>query len=494
MSTAERVATPWTDAEHALARLSLDVRRASPAEQLTALHTGAIALRRYVNDGYLNPAALDDEIFVIGEDFGLPEADVAAIAREATLPPSLQGDDPPPDDDGGFYPEPCGRCGRTADKHRFEHTPKGLRISCLPAGDNAAVPAPLVTVSPAAWRGTEPVDLRWLAQGRIRANDLAILSGNGGAGKTEIAAHLLVSVAAGLGDWLGCVVDAGPALFVSCEEDETDVRDRVERIAKHRSIDPHGLPDLHLVFPDLDATWLATAEQRTGRVSKTPLLIQIEAWIDQFRPRLIVIDSVAAVFDGDAIQRRQVRAFLAMLRKIAREREVGILLLDHPSVRGMADGTGTANSVDWRNSVRSMMHLSDPAKDDPDARDLELKKTNRGKPGEKVALRWNGLTFSTEATAGASSPYRAAAERDVDDVFLRLLDKRIAQGRPVRPSSGRGSAPAEMEGDPEAKGIKAEAFRAAMERLFTAGTIVTVETGPKSARRKHIERKAVPLT
>ena len=45
----------------------------------------------------------------------------------------------------------------------------------------------------------------------------------------------------------------------------------------------------------------------------------------------------------------------------------------HPSVRGMADGTGTANSVDWRNSVRSMLHLSDPDKDDADARTLELK-------------------------------------------------------------------------------------------------------------------------
>jgi RecA-family ATPase len=153
----------------------------------------------------------------------------------------------------------------------------------------------------------------------------------------------------------------------------------------------------------------------------------------------------------------------------------------------MADGTGTANSVDWRNSVRSMLHLSDPGKDDPDARDLEVKKNNRGKTGEKIGLRWAGLTFSTEATTGAS-PYRAAAERDVDEVFLKLLDKRIAQGRPVRPSSGRGSAPAEMEGDPEAKGIKAEAFRAAMERLFTTGKIVTIETGPKSKRSKHIER------
>jgi RecA-family ATPase len=349
-------------------------------------------------------------------------------------------------------------------------------------------PAPtFAIITPASWKGTKPVELRWLAQGRVRANDLAILSGNGGAGKTEIAVHLLMSVGADLGDWLGCVVETGPALFISCEEDETDVRDRVERIAKHRNVDPHAMEDLHLLFPELDATWLGTADPRTGRIIKTPLLLQVEKWIEQHKPRLVVIDSIAAVFDGDAIDRRQVRSFLAMLRKIAREHDAAILLLDHPSVRGMADGTGTANSVDWRNSVRSMMHLSDPDKDDPDSRVLAVKKNNRGRTGEKIKLRWSGLTFTTDAQSTAS-PYRAAAERDIDDLFLKLLDKRIAQKRPVRPSTGRGSAPSEMAADPEANSVPAKAFSAAMERLYTAGKIITVESGPDSKRTKHIER------
>jgi RecA-family ATPase len=222
-------------------------------------------------------------------------------------------------------------------------------------------------------------------------------------------------------------VETGPALFVSCEEPEENIRDRIERICKHRAIDPHGIGDLHLVFPELDATWLGTADRSTGRVAPTPLLSQIETWIAQQRPHLVVIDSVAAVFDGEAIQRRQVRAFLAILRKIARQHDVAILLLDHPSVRGMNDGTGTANSVDWRNSVRAMMHLADD-KDDPDVRTLELKKSNRGRPGEKIKLRWSGLSFTTEATAGPS-PHKAKAERDVDSLFLELLAIAAGQHR-----------------------------------------------------------------
>jgi RecA-family ATPase len=201
-----------------------------------------------------------------------------------------------------------------------------------------------------------------------------------------------------------------------------------------------------------------------------------------------VIDSVAAVFDADAISRRQVRTFVAMLRKVARKHDVAIVLLDHPSVRGMTDGTGTANSVDWRNSVRSMMVLSEPNReDDPDMRVLRFTKNNRGRKDQKLTLRWAGLTFATEAEA-AASPRRAAAEREVDSLFLRLLDKRLAQGRPVHAKNAKGSAPAEFALDPEANGVTADAFRAAMERLLTAGKVVVVEGGPPSKRRQHIER------
>ncbi|PJG56630.1 recombinase RecA [Bradyrhizobium forestalis] len=346
--------------------------------------------------------------------------------------------------------------------------------------------AAYAAITPAVWKGIEQEQQRWLASARVPSGDLTIMSGNGGSGKTEIITQLLVYVAAGLPDWLGCTIEGGPAFFLSCEEPEHNIRDRVERICKHRCLDPYNLPSLHMVFPDLESTWLVHAN-KDGRLSRAPLLDWLEAWIIEHKPRLVVIDNVAAVFDGEAIARRQVRAFLAMLRKIAREHDTAIVLLDHPSVRGMADGSGTANSVDWRNSVRSMMHLSDPDKDDQDVRTLTVTKSNYGRTGEKVTLRWGGLTFTT-AMVGEASPYRVAADRDVEELFLRLLDKRNAQGRRVNPHSAKGSAPSEFASDPEAGGVTAEAFRRAMERLFTRGAIRTVETGPGSKRRQHVER------
>ncbi|MGJ5197037.1 AAA family ATPase [Bradyrhizobium sp. HKCCYLRH1030] len=456
------IAAPIRDAQKALSIAARTVATAPPtiSERLQALRKMADELRQYVEGGCLSRAAVVDKIFEVAESNGLigqpggdREAAVMQIAMSANLPR-----------------EPYG----------------GAQVDDGPPVRPAPSPPSLETKTPAAWKGTEPLAQRWLAAARIPCGDLTLYSGNGGAGKTETAAQLLVSVAAGLGDWLGCVVETGPALFLSCEEPEANVRDRIERICRHRHIDPHAIDDLHLHFPDLDSTWLVTAD-RLGKLTRTALFLQIEAWICEHRPILVVIDSIAAVFDGEAIARRQVRSFLAMLRKIARENETAIVMLDHPSVRGMADGSGTANSVDWRNSVRAMMHLSDADKNDPDVRELEVKKSNYGRAGEKIRLRWNGLTF-VPATSAESSSYRAAAERSIDELFLKLLDKRIAQGRPVRPSSGRGSAPFELAGDPEANGVSAGALRAAMERLFTAGRIVSVETGPASKRRKHIER------
>ncbi|OPH83037.1 AAA family ATPase [Nitrobacter vulgaris] len=346
----------------------------------------------------------------------------------------------------------------------------------------AGATARYATITSAAWKGTESEEQRWLAGGRVPSGDLTILSGNGGSGKTEIISQLLVYVAAELQDWLGCLIENGGALVLSCEEPEHNIRDRVERICRHRGIDPYNLPNLHMLFPDLESTWLVHAN-KDGRLSRAPLLDWLEAWIRNSKPRLVVIDNIAAVFDGEAIARRQVRAFLAMLRKIAREHDVAIVLLDHPSVRGMADGSGTANSVDWRNSVRSMLHLSDPDKDDPDQRTLTVTKSNYGRTGEKVTLRWNGLTFTT-TLAGSASPYRAAVDRDVDERFLRLLDRFTAEGRFVRCTTGSGYAPAAFERHAEANGVKSRAFAAAMERLFAAGSIVVVD----GKRSKHIAR------
>jgi AAA domain len=231
------ISRPIRDAQKALSFAARIVATApaTPSARLDALQRMADHLRQYVRSGWLNPATVVDKIFevaelhgLIGEPGGEKEAAVMQIAMSANLPLELH---------------PTVQFDNRSNNHPLPTPPS------------------LETKTPVVWKGTEPLKQCWLAAARIPCGDLTLYSGNGGAGKTETAVQLLVAVTAGLGDWLGCVVETGPALFLSCEEPEANVRDRIERICRHRHIDPHSIRDLHLHFPDLEATWLVTADR-----------------------------------------------------------------------------------------------------------------------------------------------------------------------------------------------------------------------------------------
>jgi RecA-family ATPase len=333
---------------------------------------------------------------------------------------------------------------------------------------------PLATITPSSWKGKPIPEERWLAFNRVPGEDLTIYSGDGGTGKTETALQLCVHTVADIGDWLGCVIENGPALFFSAEEPEAKLRKRVSRICQDRGIDIDSLVNLHLHFPDLEDTFLATAD-RSGKVRRTPLMDSLEETIRTVKPRLVVIDNTAAAFDGEVMVRRQVRQFCAILRKIAQKHGTAVMLLDHPSVRGMSDGSGTANSVDWRNSCRSYMYLSEG--DDPDERQMKVTKANDTRKGETIRIRWNGTTFST-APSGPS-PVKAQAERAVDQLFLQLLKIAAEQFRYFGSSPGVSYAPARLAEMPEANRTPKKVLVDAMQRLFAAGKVKLVPNPTK---------------
>jgi hypothetical protein len=95
---------------------------------------------------------------------------------------------------------------------------------------------------------------------------------------------------------------------------------------------------------------------------------------------------------------------------------------------------------------------------------LETMKSNYGPPGNPVRLLWadGGLQLET----APNSLHRLAKDAECDQVFLRLLDERNAQGRPVYPGRGHSYAPAIFAEMPGANGFTPKAFAAAMERLF----------------------------
>jgi RecA-family ATPase len=312
---------------------------------------------------------------------------------------------------------------------------------------------PFKTFDASQWEGVPIEPRRWIAENRIPVGEPGIMSGDGGTGKTKLALQLAVSIAAGLQDWIGGIVEAdGPVIVFSAEEKLKEMHRRTLDILDHRRLSFADLRGaLHFIC-DQDQTVLGAVD-RNGVVQPTTSLLRLEKTVAAIRPALVIVENAADVYSG------------------------------------LNDGTGRSGSTGWNNSGRWRLNFT-KAKDSDELRQLEIAKNNYGPTGEKITLRWERGVFVPESQADAS-PYRAAAEREIDDCFLRLLDKRNAQARHVRPSKGPGYAPSEFAADPEAGAITARAFAAAMERLYSAGIIKTVETGPASRRFRHVER-AIP--
>jgi hypothetical protein len=265
---------------------------------------------------------------------------------------------------------------------------------------------PLETFSAADFEGVDPPPRRWLVKDRIPMQAVTLLAGDGAAGKTTIALQLCVAVPGNLSGWLnGFVEEHGPALFFTAEEDKDEVHRRLGAIVKH-----HGIaypPDLHIYCATELNPQLAEPNGRFGKLEITRLYTALRLRLETLRPKLV-------------------RQFIAYLRKLARDFDCAVILLSHPSIRGMNDGTGTSGNTAWNNSVRARMYFM-TVEDNPTLRNLEIKKNNYGPAGEVITVVWRDGVYIPEPKPGSFDQLRSDAE--AEDVFLKCLDTLAAQGR-----------------------------------------------------------------
>jgi RecA-family ATPase len=187
--------------------------------------------------------------------------------------------------------------------------------------------------------------------------------------------------------------------------------------------------------------------------------------------------------------RGQVQQFIAVLRRLAIRYRVAIVLIAHPSLSGMASGSGNSGNTAWNNSVRSRLYLqpmltAEDEEPDPLPRQLTVKKNNRGPNGTTISLRRDRGRFCP--LNGATSFERMATDQAVNHAFLKLLDITAAQGRDVSPNKSSAYAPAVFSKMPDAGGVKSKQFAAAMERLPRDRKITVERYGRPSNLRSRI--------
>ncbi len=164
----------------------------------------------------------------------------------------------------------------------------------------------------------------------------------------------------------------------------------------------------------------------------------------------MVIDSLHDVYGANENARSEARQFIQHLQGIAEATGGAVLLTAHPSLTGMATGSGLSGSTAWNAAVRSRLYLTRPrgeaAKggdggaggggEAADRRVLERKKANYAKAADSLALRWQDGVLAPDGPTGGDGlaggivGWLAAKGEDeaARAAFLACLDAMTARG------------------------------------------------------------------
>jgi len=342
------------------------------------------------------------------------------------------------------------------------------------AGEQAS---PLAWLDMSRWDGEAVPERQWAIRDRVPARQAGLFSGEGGTGKSILELAKNVAHVTGK-DWLFTMPEKGPAIYLGAEDDKDEIHIRLAAIAARYGVTFKELVagGLH-ILPLLgqDAT-LCAATGKSGKVETTALYRQVYEAAGDIKPKNISIDTLSRAFAGNEIDRVQVYGFVMHMQALAMVAGSSVTVLSHPSLAGIASGTGLSGSTAWHGAFRFRQYLTSVKPEsgeqpDNDLRQLEFKKNQYGPLGENIVLRYDGGLFLP--VPGVSNLAAAARDAKAEEVFIALLARFEREGRNVTDKPGPTYAPTAFAGEDEAKkaGIRKDDFKGAQRRLFAAGKI-----------------------
>ncbi len=267
----------------------------------------------------------------------------------------------------------------------------------------------------------------------IPADEVTLLAGHGGGGKSYVALSLAVHVA--LGHPFGALTTTqANVLFFSGEDGAKVLRQRLARICRALKIDSAELDgklyllDASDIDPALHREQKVSVRGRQQIITETLLLDALSGLVKKLDAGLVIVDNASDAYDDDEIKRARVRAFVRSLRsRIARPGRA-VLLLAHINKASAIGGRGAGSedysgSTAWHNSVRSRLSL---IPDGDDALKIEHLKANLGAKYAPVRLEWHDgvpLVAGSYTNLGgdAQNAIVKAAQKALDDEHKAAL-------------------------------------------------------------------------
>jgi len=324
----------------------------------------------------------------------------------------------------------------------------------------------------------------------IPCNEVTLLAGHGGGGKSYVALSLAIHVALGL-RFGRLDVTQSNVLFFSGEDGAQVLRMRLARLCQVLQVDRSALVGkLHI----LDASDIDPALHRgqkafgtsiyTKTETETETLKKLAQLVKSVDAGLVIVDNASDAYDDDEIQRARVRAFMRSMRTTLGRPGRAVLLLVHVNKASASTGKRAgaedySGSTAWHNSARSRLSLA-PS---DGGFTIEHLKANLGSKADPVSFEWiNGAPMITARSLEDSITLEKADKIAVLKLIFSFNNRKQLVGAA---SSGSATTYHALHSAPDfPKHLQSKNVTAICEGLLTVGYLRTVVLQTNSRHKK----------
>lgn len=238
----------------------------------------------------------------------------------------------------------------------------------------------------------EPPARDWMVEGCFLRGSIALVSGNGGVGKSLLLQQLATSACLGL-PWLGLHLKAGRALMLACEDDGDELHRRQWSINRSLNRDMEDVLDAGLdLIPRVGRDNILMSKERYGsKMSRTELMDKLVKRCRMTGIQYVIIDTATQTFGGNQNDETQVVGYCNECRRLAIAIQGVVIITKHPSMAGRVNGSGESGSVAWENSCRARLYLHEHK---ANGLVLEGMKANYSRKLEPIPVEWRQGVFA----------------------------------------------------------------------------------------------------
>jgi KaiC/GvpD/RAD55 family RecA-like ATPase len=335
---------------------------------------------------------------------------------------------------------------------------------------------------------TRPDPVAWSIDGLIPKNEVSLVGGHGGSGKSILALTWALHAAAGR-EWAGRFVPVQRVAVVSFEDRPDVLRARARRIIECYDLPPAALSNVLLAdATDAEPLVVEGVVERVAAAVETPSFRELRELAMWATGGLVVIDNASDAYGANENARQQVRGFMKGLAQMARNLDAAVLLLAHVAkaeARSKGGSTETySGSSAWHNSARSRLAL---IADGPRV-ELRHEKCQFARPADAIMLQWADHGVLVPVAVGGTADC-AELDADCEHVIAAMRAAMMAGVSVGTARTGPTAATATLRTFPTELGpdLMRDSTRLwrALNRLEAAGRIerVTVRTADRKTRQ-----------